>query len=513
MRSRTTAASEGRRATALLLATAALACAGAPRGVVPAAPSPAATPPAIAARLRAAIVTVRITRQDWNWKTPWTKHPPFTLGTVGLVLPGRRILVAGGLSGRDVLVEVGRSGDPARTPARVALLDLEGPLGLLEVEDPAFWEGLEPLPFADPLPSEGDVTIHYWERELLSSQAGAIRQVRSGRHGSSRTNLLTLDVAVRTSGTAFGVVVWEGRVAGLVPTATTGEAVSAIASPVLAQFARDAASGDHRGFARAGIEFQELTNPALREALGLGPDEGGVRITSVLPHGSAAGLLGPGDVVLELGGVKIDSTGRYEHPLYGRLSVGVLLTDGRRPGDGVDVAILRDGERLRLGMALRSMAPELDKVPPYDAGAGPDYVIAGGLVFQELTAEYLATWNDWRRRAPPRLIVAVEREGALPTPERPRIVLLTSVLPDAANLGYQHLQDLIVERVNGREIGSMADLRQAFAAAPDGFHVIEFLPGQTTRRIVIDVAEAEASIPRIRTAYGVDLMDSAARRP
>ena len=499
-----------RRAARFLVAAAALAGASSAHPSPPLAPPP---PAPLASRFRASIITVRVTRQDWNWKTPWAKHAPWTLGTVGVVVPGRRILVAGGLSGQDVMVEVGKNGDPARTPARVGQLDLEGPLALLEVDAPAFWEGLEPLPLAETLPTEGDVTIYYWQRELLDSQPAVIRQVRSGRHGSSRTNLLTLDLATRTSGTAFGVVVWEGKAAGLLPAAGSGDGLSAIAAPVLAQFLADAADGEYRGFARAGIEWQELTSPALREAIGLAPDEGGVRVTRVQPNGSAAGLLSPGDVLLELAGTKIDPTGYYEHPLYGRMAAGVLLTDGRRPGDTVEVVVWREGERHRLAMPLQRMPPEEDKVPPYDSGRGPDYLVVGGLVFQELHGAYLATWNDWRRRAPPRLIVALEREGALPTPERPRMVLLASVLPDAANRGYEQLHDLIVERVNGRTIGSMTDLRPAFAGPGGSFHVIEFLPGQTTRRIVLDVVEARASEARIHEAYGVERMDSEAPPP
>jgi hypothetical protein len=124
-------------------------------------------------------------------------------------------------------------------------------------------------------------------------------------------------------------------------------------------------------------------------------------------------------------------------------------------------------------------------------------------VFQDMSGPYLSTWGDWSRRAPPRLLIAYDREGAEPTSERPRIVLLTSVLPDSANLGYQDLRDLIVDKVNGRPIGSMDDLRRAFAEPVGGFHVVEFLPGQTPGRIVLDAAEAQAADGRIRAAYGV----------
>ena len=62
----------------------------------------------------------------------------------------------------------------------------------------------------------------------------------------------------------------------------------------------------------------------------------------------------------------------------------LLFSDGRQPGDSMSVKVLRDGERLDLQMPLRAMRPEEDRVAPYVFGRGPDYVVAGGLVFEEL---------------------------------------------------------------------------------------------------------------------------------
>jgi hypothetical protein len=214
-------------------------------------------------------------------------------------------------------------------------------------------------------------------------------------------------------------------------------------------------------------------------------------------------------VLLEVSGAKLDPTGHYDHPLYGRMLFALLFSDGHHPGETLEVKVLRDGQRLTLTLPLRRMRAEQDKVPPYVFGRGPEFQIVGGLVFEELTRPYLAAWGDWSRRAPPRLLIALEREAAEPSEEEPRLVLLTSVLPDAANLGYQDLHDLIVQRVNGRPIGSMANLRAALASPRGGFHVVEFLAGQGSRRIVLDAAEAKASETRIQRAYGVDAAASA----
>ena len=520
MRSRTTAARSS-LALALGALAAAAACAGArpqlqtpatPPVTVPA-PVPAATDAPLPVRngaLRGALVSVRVTGQDWNWRAPWEKQSPWTRAVTGLVVPGRRILAASTAFGNPLLVEAQKLGSEARTVARVELVDHEGPLALIAVDDPAFWEGLAPLPLDDRAPVEGAATILRWQRTgLLDSYPGTVRQVRSGRHGLSQTSLLTLDIASTAEGLGESeVVVAGGRVAGLV-TGRAADTWQAIAAPVLAQFLAGAKAGDWRSFARAGIAWQDLTNPALRASLGLGPDETGIRLTRVLPHGSAGGVLKPGDVVLELGGVKLDPTGYYEHPLYGRMLFALLFTDGRRPGEAMPAKVLREGRHLELSLPLRAMRPEQDRVPPYVYGRGPDYLVEGGLVFQELTRPYLASWGDWTRRAPPRLLVAIDRDEEDEAAAAPRrLVLLSSVLPDSANLGYQELRDLIVERVNGRAVASLRELREAFRAPQAGFHVIDLLSGQTASRIVLDAAEAEAAGARLRAAYGVERLDS-----
>ncbi len=510
MRSRAITGSRTARAAAALALPAALvmaSCAGTtrrPLAVVPVAPVVITN----AAALRAGIVSVRVTGQDWNWRAPWEKQPPWTRTVTGLVVPGRRILVASTAFGNHLLVEAQKLGSEERAVARVTLLDQEGPLALITVDDPGFWQGLSPLPLVKQVPMEGAVTIHRWQPGLLDAYPGSVRQVRAGRHGLSQTTLLTLDVTCGTDGLGESeVVIADGQVAGLL-TGRSGDTYTAIAAPVLAQFLEGADRNDWRGFARAGLAWQDLTNPALRAALGLEPGEAGVRLTHVVPNGSAAGVLKPGDVLLELGGFKLDPTGRYQHPVYGPMLFALLFSEGRQPGDTLTAKVLRDGKRLELTLPLRRMLVEDDVVPPYIYGRGPDYVIAGGLVFQELTRPYLSVWGDWTRRAPPRLLIAVDRDALAPDAPH-RFVLLSTVLPDTANLGYQDLHDVIVRKVNGRAIGSLDDLRQALAHPTGPYQVVELLPGQGARWIVIDAEEAKAAVARLQQAYGVQYMDSA----
>src|SRR5260370_22947915 len=224
--------------------------------------------PTLKDRLAAGIVTVRVTGQEWNWKTPWAKQGPWTRTMTGLVVPGPRILVASAGLGNHLLIEVQRDGREQRTPARLALVDHEAPLGLIEVGEPAFWQGLAPLPLAERVPTSGPATIHRWPRSgQLDSASGAVRLVRAGRHGLSRLSLLTVDVTTTMEGGGDSEVVVAGdEVIGLA-TGKSGDQVGARAWPVLRQcLARPAGQSYHR-FAPAARRWQDPTNPAPPAAL------------------------------------------------------------------------------------------------------------------------------------------------------------------------------------------------------------------------------------------------------
>ena len=90
---------------------------------------------------------------------------------------------------------------------------------------------------------------------------------------------------------------------------------------------------------------------------------------------------------------------------------------------------------------------------------------------------------------------------------------MSSVLPDAANLGFQDLRDVIVSKVDGRAVGSLDDVRAAVRRPQGAFHVIELLPGQGAARVVIAVDEARAAAARLHAAYGIERLDSAEAPP
>ncbi len=455
------------------------------------------------ASLQAGIVRVLVEGQNYDYTSPWSKHRPWSRKVNGLVVPGRGILVAGNTLSNHTLLEVQKFGAAKIFPAKIKIVDYEVPLTLLTVEDEAFWKGLQPLPLAATLPTEGEVTIARWlSSGQLEVGQGRLQQVSVHSHWPAGTELLSLDVNTTIDAAGWSeVVLANGEVAGL-STSMAKNRMIAMGSTVVRAFLEQA-NGEYKGFSNQGFHWQSLNNKGTRDYLNLKPGQGGILVRKVMPKGSVADALKPGDLVLKIDGQPINSAGKFRHPKYGRLFFGALFTMKRLPGERMPIEIIRDGKRQVVEANLRRLPPEDDMIPGYRYDKPPEYLILGGMVFQELSRPFLQTWRDWWKTAPLRMLVAYSQQRRKPTEKQPRMVVLSKVLPDPVNLGYQELGPMIVTKVNGMTIGSIAQLKQAFQKPQGAYHVVEFLPGQGPYRIVLNAKDAAQADGRIRRNYGI----------
>ena len=143
------------------------------------------------------------------------------------------------------------------------------------------------------------------------------------------------------------------------------------------------------------------------------------------------------------------------------------------------------------------MQPWRPLVPRASYDRDPVYMIYGGLVFQILSRDYLATWNDWWDKAPKEFLYRYYM-GAR-TAAREEIVVLTQVLADDVNLGYGHLTNESVELVDGVAPRSMVDFVERLMAA-EGHVELQTSTGGVIR---LDVAQVAAATPRILSRYKI----------
>jgi hypothetical protein len=77
------------------------------------------------------------------------------------------------------------------------------------------------------------------------------------------------------------------------------------------------------------------------------------------------------------------------------------------------------------------------------------------------------------------------------------------VLPSSYTIGYHGLEDLPVETVNDRTIGSLADVVEALRRPVGGFHTIVLQPNLYRREIVLDAPGLEAATAQILEEYRI----------
>ena len=298
------------------------------------------------------------------------------------------------------------------------------------------------------------------------------------------------------------VLTARGQVTGII-TSHSDATLGASNSPMLKRFIAASRQIPYRGFAHRGFYWQRLNQTGLRDYFGLNGSVSGVLIRRLLGGGTGAELLRKGDVLLQLGPFQIDPEGRISHPLYGPILFTIAINETLAPT--IPAVVLRDGQRKRLDLKRRAFANADYRVHPYVFDRRIDYEMFGGMVVQELSLGYLRIWGkDWQHKAPTRLVMEYFLNNMREAGKKSeKVVIVSKVLPDPVNIGYENTSNGILEKVNGLRLKSLADFRRAIKSPKGGFHVLEFNPSKGRGKIVFDVAELEAANHRVRERYGV----------
>jgi hypothetical protein len=140
--------------------------------------------------------------------------------------------------------------------------------------------------------------------------------------------------------------------------------------------------------------------------------------------------------------------------------------------------------------------------PPYSLDQPPKYYVLGGLIFQELSRQYLKEWGpNWQREAPQRLVYMDHFQSELFPERNRRVVILSQVLPANSTIGYDDLAYLTVTKVNGKEIKSLDDLSEAVKQPVEGFIKIE--TEEDPKQIELDASQVAAEATALQENYGI----------
>lgn len=444
------------------------------------------------------MLRVNVTSQGWNFGLPWQRLNPGTRRGLGALLPGNRVLVTAELAQDAQYVELEIASSGRKLVGKVEAVDYELNLAtIVPAREPGdFFQGFVPLEPDAKLKPKAEIEVWQFENNgaPVTSKLNLERADVAGYFLEDSAFLIfQANGAVQyRAGTFTLPVVREGKLAGMLIRYNSRDQVADIIPPsIVARFLDDAAAMPYEGVPNFGAKTAQTLDPQLRRYLKLDGVEGGILITGTTPGFSAekAGLK-EGDVMLEINGHKLDSRGYYNDPELGLLASNHLLRGAARTGDVAKIKIIRDGQPMDLDCPLLRRQPADYLVDPYMFDRGPRYVILGGLLFQELTLNFLQMGGrEWRDRAPFRLLYAQQNQEEMMKEGRRKLVFLSGVIPAPSNIGYERLRQLIVTKVNEKPINDIKDLAEALKSPIEGIHKIEF--NDHPRLIHMDAAQSE----------------------
>ncbi len=474
-------------------------------------PVPASTPAAAAPAVKQkelSLVRVNVTGQPYDYTRPWQKRAPLQKRALGAVLPKNRVLVTADLVANQNYVELERAESGEKTGADVVVIDYEANLALIEPNDKKFLDGLTPLQLAsDTVIGDRLAALQLESTGALVVTEGLVTSVQMTRYPTDVSQFLTyrISMTMQYRDNSYTIpLLKNNKLAGLLLRYDPrSQVLDAIPAPIITHFLKEADANDYRGFPSAGFSFFPTRDPQLRKYAGQTGKGGGVYVTSLEPDMPAAKAgMQVGDIVVAVGDNEIDQNGNYVDPLYGKVEFTNLITSRNFVGDKLPIKVQRAGKPMQLDLVLEHRAAKDYVIPPYDLDQAPTYYVLGGLIFQELSRQFLKEWGgNWVKDAPQRFVYFDHFQSELFPEGNRRVVILTQVLPANSTIGYDDVAYLTVQKVNGKEIKSLQDLAEAVKQPLNGFILVE--TEEDPKQIVLDAAQVAEEASALQKNYGL----------
>uniref|UniRef100_A0A7N0R8U0 Protease Do-like 10, mitochondrial n=1 Tax=Kalanchoe fedtschenkoi TaxID=63787 RepID=A0A7N0R8U0_KALFE len=396
-----------------------------------------------------------------NYFLPWQNKSQREVMGSGFVINGRRILTNAHVVADHTFVLVRKHGSPTKYRAEVQAVGHECDLALLTVENEEFWEGMTFLELGDvPFLQEAVAVVGYPQGgDNISVTKGVVSRVEPTQyvHGAANLMAIQIDAAINP-GNSGGPALMGSRVAGVAFQNLSGaENIGYIIPvPVIKHFIGGVEEkGKYVGFCSLGLSCQPTENAQLRAHFKMPPGKTGVLVSRINPLSDAYNILKKDDIILEFDDVPIANDGTVPFRNRERITFDHLVSM-KKPNEKAKLKVLRDGQEQDLSVTLQPLQP---LVPVHQFDTLPSYFIFAGFVFIPLTQPYLHEYGEeWYNTSPRRLCERALRE--LPQKPGQQLVILSQVLMDEINTGYERLAELQVKKVNGVEILNLKHLRQ-----------------------------------------------------
>ncbi|XP_060174596.1 protease Do-like 10, mitochondrial [Lycium barbarum] len=249
--------------------------------------------------------------------------------------------------------------------------------------------------------------------------------------------------------------------------------------------------GEYVGFCSLGLSCQRIENAQIREYFQMQSKLTGVLVSGINPLSDASRVLKKDDIILSFDGVPIANDRTVPFRNRERITFDHLVSM-KKPNETAELKVLRNGEVHDFKITLHPLQP---LVPVHQFDKLPSYFIFAGLVFIPLTQPFLNEYGeDWYNISPRRSRLCARAPRGLRKKPGEQFIILSQVLMDDVNAGYQRLAESQVKKVNGVQVLNLKHLRQLVEDGKKKYVRFD-LDGE--RVIVLDYELARIATPRI----------------
>ncbi|MEO0018554.1 MAG: hypothetical protein RLZZ522_1837 [Verrucomicrobiota bacterium] len=447
------------------------------------------------------VLRIEVATQSPDYRAPWNAGRfGGGIGT-GFIIGKNRILTNAHVVSNASRILINIYGSPKKYPAKVDFIAHDCDLALLSVEDFSDFAAFPAFSFGEIPSLESQVRVIGYPigGERLSVTRGVVSRIDFQPYAHSRADshlIVQIDAAINP-GNSGGPVVQDGKVVGVAfqglrQADNTGYIIP---TPVINRFLKDIEDGEYNHYVELGVAEFPLFNPAMRQALGLPDDDTGVLVTNVTPTSSADGILKPGDIILSINGLAVDSAGMVV--IDGETVSFHEIIERKFAGDKLAVQFLRGGKATEVEFPLKPL--EWGRMYAIDYESKPRYIVFAGLVFQPLDTNVFASvkFDDINVR---RFYADFVSKGIFQ--KRQDIVLLTRVESDPVTSQLDGFAGYAVDKINGTAV---RDFKHAYEllhpeTEPE-FFVIELFGAN--RPVVIPAAAVKAANDRVQASGGI----------
>lgn len=433
------------------------------------------------------VVRINSTLQNWSITQPWEKNPPRRRRSLGAIVGDHQVITTAEMVADATLVELESTDGTRRARAEVVSVDYEANLALLRLADqaevPKFFANRKSLEIAANPPLRDALEIVQVEdngQSLITTGQLLSADVRATFLPGQLFLTFRVKASMQSSASSFSLPVFnEGKLAGILSSYDAKDQISdVIATPLIARFLMESKKETYQGFPNLGVSISATEDLHFRSYLKIPDTEGGIYVSKVRKGSAAdAAKILPGDVILSIDGNTIDRRGFYKDEIYGSLPWVQLVRGNKSAGDVIRLNVWREGKAVPVDVTLTRQEESTRLVPNYQFGKAPNFLIKGGMMFQELTRPLLEAYGEeWESRAPLNFLDAFANPEAYQG-NHDRMICLTGVIPTRATMGYESLRNLMIKKVNGKPVRNMKELIRAFQALPisSDSHSIEFI--------------------------------------